>query len=67
MIAARNHQPVNMPVAQRGAQDDCTKFEVVAEQGGQGGGRGDQGKKNAGDANTGKMESGKVDGKAKDQ
>lgn len=29
MIAARNHQPVNMPVAQRGAQDDCTKFEVV--------------------------------------
>ncbi len=30
MIAARNHQPVNMPVAQRGAQDDCTKFEVVA-------------------------------------
>lgn len=29
MIAAQNHQPVNMPVAQRGAQDDCTKFEVV--------------------------------------
>ncbi|KAK0703900.1 hypothetical protein B0T26DRAFT_733182 [Lasiosphaeria miniovina] len=29
MIAARNHQPVTMPVAQRGAQDDCTKFEVV--------------------------------------
>ncbi|KAG9231765.1 hypothetical protein BJ875DRAFT_344141, partial [Amylocarpus encephaloides] len=28
MIAARNHQPVSMPVAQRGAQDDCTKFEV---------------------------------------
>lgn len=28
MIAARNHQPVAMPVAQRGAQDDCTKFEV---------------------------------------
>lgn len=28
MIAAANHQPVNMPVAQRGAQDDCTKFEV---------------------------------------
>ncbi|KAH6720877.1 hypothetical protein BKA61DRAFT_640961 [Leptodontidium sp. MPI-SDFR-AT-0119] len=34
MIAARNHQPVNMPVAQRGAQDDCTKFEVVAASGG---------------------------------
>lgn len=30
MIAARNHQPVNMPVAQRGAQDDCNKFQVVA-------------------------------------
>ena len=29
MIAAENHQPVAMPVAQRGAQDDCTKFEVV--------------------------------------
>ncbi|WYZ36199.1 hypothetical protein EsH8_XI_000132 [Colletotrichum jinshuiense] len=28
MIAAANHQPVTMPVAQRGAQDDCTKFEV---------------------------------------
>ncbi|KAK4210521.1 hypothetical protein QBC37DRAFT_428578 [Rhypophila decipiens] len=29
MIAARNHQPVTMPVAQRGAQDDCTKFVVA--------------------------------------
>jgi len=28
MISARNHQPVTMPVAQRGAQDDCTKFVV---------------------------------------
>jgi hypothetical protein len=28
MISARNHQPVAMPVANRGAQDDCTKFEV---------------------------------------
>ena len=33
MIAAQNHQPVAMPVAQRGAQDDCTKFEVVAQPG----------------------------------
>jgi transcription initiation factor TFIID subunit 15 len=33
MIAPRNHQPVNMPDAQRGAQDDCTKFEVVAAAG----------------------------------
>ncbi|KAF4471267.1 fungal transcriptional regulatory [Fusarium albosuccineum] len=37
MIAAQNHQPVTMPVAQRGAQDDCTKFEVVDGQGGGGG------------------------------
>ncbi|CAI4213967.1 unnamed protein product [Parascedosporium putredinis] len=29
MISAANHQPVVMPVPQRGAQDDCTKFEVV--------------------------------------
>jgi hypothetical protein len=30
MIAARNHQPVVMPVANRGPQDDCTKFEIGA-------------------------------------
>jgi transcription initiation factor TFIID subunit 15 len=36
MISAQNHQPVAMPVAQRGAQDDCTKFEIVdAGNGGQ--------------------------------
>jgi hypothetical protein len=29
MIAAMNHQPVNMPIAQRGAQDDCVRFRVV--------------------------------------
>ena len=28
MNSAQNHQPVLMPVAQRGAQDDCTKFSV---------------------------------------
>ncbi|KAK4171418.1 hypothetical protein QBC36DRAFT_339994 [Triangularia setosa] len=28
IISARNHQPVVMPVAQRGSQDDCTKFVV---------------------------------------
>ncbi|KAH7303179.1 hypothetical protein B0I35DRAFT_365367, partial [Stachybotrys elegans] len=28
MIAAQNHQPVAMPIAQRGAQDDCLRFEV---------------------------------------
>ncbi|GAB1320926.1 hypothetical protein MFIFM68171_11136 [Madurella fahalii] len=30
MVAARNHQPPIMPIAQRGPQDDCTKFEVGA-------------------------------------
>lgn len=28
MSSASNHQPVLMPVAQRGAQDDCQKFSV---------------------------------------
>ncbi|KAK3346845.1 hypothetical protein B0T25DRAFT_592872 [Lasiosphaeria hispida] len=30
MVAARNHQPVVMPVAQRGAQNDCVRFVVGA-------------------------------------
>ncbi|KAG9241817.1 hypothetical protein BJ878DRAFT_569838 [Calycina marina] len=30
MTAAANHQPVLMPIAQRGAQDDCQKFTVGA-------------------------------------
>ncbi|KAK2610356.1 hypothetical protein N8I77_003798 [Diaporthe amygdali] len=29
MTSASNHQPVLMPVAQRGSQDDCTKFTVT--------------------------------------
>ncbi|CAK7225166.1 hypothetical protein SCUCBS95973_005769 [Sporothrix curviconia] len=29
MMTAQNHQPVMMPVAQRGAQDDCVRFQVV--------------------------------------
>lgn len=28
MSSASNHQPVLMPVAKRGAQDDCSKFTV---------------------------------------
>jgi hypothetical protein len=65
MIAAANHQPVNMPVAQRGAQDDCTKFEVTAA--GAVAANVTAAKANAGDANKGKMETGKVDGAAIDQ
>jgi hypothetical protein len=33
MNSASNHQPVLMPVAQRGAQDDCQKFTVGAASG----------------------------------
>ncbi|KAG5950415.1 hypothetical protein E4U53_005116 [Claviceps sorghi] len=44
MSAAANHQPVLMPVAQRGAQDDCVRFTVG---GGPGGGNaGDNGNAN---------------------
>jgi len=28
MTSSSNHQPVLMPVAQRGAQDDCIRFTV---------------------------------------
>jgi hypothetical protein len=33
MTSSSNHQPVLMPVAQRGAQDDCQKFTVGAAAG----------------------------------
>ncbi|KGQ07314.1 hypothetical protein BBAD15_g7368 [Beauveria bassiana D1-5] len=36
MASAANHQPVLMPIAQRGAQDDCVRFTVGG--GGNGGG-----------------------------
>jgi hypothetical protein len=29
LASASNHQPVLMPVAQRGSADDCTKFVVT--------------------------------------
>ena len=38
MSSAENHQAVTMPVAQRGAQDDCTKFTVGQGNGGNAGG-----------------------------
>ncbi|GAP87220.1 hypothetical protein SAMD00023353_2300380 [Rosellinia necatrix] len=37
MFAAANHQPVIMPVAQRGAQDDCVRFTVGANNNNNGG------------------------------
>ncbi|OAA72175.1 hypothetical protein ISF_01248 [Cordyceps fumosorosea ARSEF 2679] len=48
MTSASNHQPVLMPIAQRGAQDDCVRFQAVGGGGGrnnqqQGGGNQQQG------------------------
>jgi len=31
MVSASNHQPVLLPVAQRGSPDDCTKFVVSGD------------------------------------
>src|ERR1700712_634243 len=31
MASSSNHQPVLMPVAQRGTADDCTKFTVIGD------------------------------------
>ena len=51
MTSAGNHQPVLMPVAQRGAQDDCVRFTVSADN--SGGNNGDNSGRNNG-GNTGK-------------
>lgn len=48
MSSSSNHAPVIMPVAQRGAQDDCTKFTVTG-----GGGGANNAQANKGAANTG--------------
>ncbi|KAH8886719.1 hypothetical protein GQ53DRAFT_657528 [Thozetella sp. PMI_491] len=49
MSSASNHQPVLMPVAQRGAQDDCRYFTVGGNGGGNNAGNGG----NTGNAATG--------------
>ena len=59
MTAAMNHQPVLMPVAQRGAQDDCTKFTVGLGNGGNGGNGGNA---NGGNADGGNANGGNTDG-----
>ncbi|KAI1494587.1 hypothetical protein F5X96DRAFT_528279 [Biscogniauxia mediterranea] len=46
MFAAANHQPVIMPVAQRGAQDDCQKFTVGGGNGNNNGGNNNNGNNN---------------------
>ncbi|EPS45717.1 hypothetical protein H072_143 [Dactylellina haptotyla CBS 200.50] len=52
MNSASNHQPVLMPVAQRGAQDDCVKF-TVGGNGNNGGNGGANNGGNGGGANNG--------------
>ncbi|KAL7920821.1 hypothetical protein ACQKWADRAFT_150958 [Trichoderma austrokoningii] len=49
MSAAANHQPVLMPVAQRGAQDDCVRFSISDN--GNGGNGNNAGNGNAGNGN----------------
>lgn len=51
LIGTANHQPVAMPVAQRGAQDDCTKFEVIGDGQGQAKGNNGQGQGQTKDKN----------------
>ncbi|KAH6605605.1 hypothetical protein Trco_004758 [Trichoderma cornu-damae] len=48
MSSAANHQPVLMPVAQRGAQDDCVRFTV-----GDSGNSGNSGNNGSNDSNNG--------------
>jgi transcription initiation factor TFIID subunit 15 len=62
MSGASNHQPVLMPVAQRGTQEDCNKFTVGAaannNQGNQNQGNQNQGNQNQGNQNQGNQNQG---------
>jgi hypothetical protein len=55
LTSAANHQPVIMPVAQRGSQDDCVRFTVTGNGagGGNGGNNGGGGGNGAGGGNGG--------------
>lgn len=53
MNSASNHQPVLMPIAQRGAQDDCTKFTVGKGNAGNGNGGNGNGNGNGNGGNRG--------------
>jgi hypothetical protein len=52
MTSSSNHQPVLMPVAQRGAQDDCQKFTVGGVATGNGNGNANAGGNAGGNAAT---------------
>jgi hypothetical protein len=64
MTSASNHQPVLMPVAQRGAQDDCQKFTVGAASGNNNAATGNNANANAGTGNA-KASTTSAAGKAK--
>ncbi|KAI0972103.1 hypothetical protein F4678DRAFT_68676 [Xylaria arbuscula] len=53
MSSAANHQPVLMPVAQRGAQDDCVRFTVGGGSGNNNGNNGNANANNGNNANNG--------------
>ncbi|KAF2115458.1 hypothetical protein BDV96DRAFT_575507 [Lophiotrema nucula] len=59
MTSASNHQPVVMPVAQRGPQDDCVRFQVVAAAGGNNGGQ-NNGQAQQGQAQQGQAQQGQA-------
>lgn len=60
MVSAANHQPVLMPVAQRGAQDDCVRFEI-----GGGGNNNNNNNNNGGNRNKGGNRNGGGRGKGR--
>jgi transcription initiation factor TFIID subunit 15 len=57
MSSASNHQPVLMPVAQRGAQDDCIRITVGAN-GNNNNGNNNNGQQNNGQQNNGQQNNG---------
>ncbi|KLU81065.1 hypothetical protein MAPG_00160 [Magnaporthiopsis poae ATCC 64411] len=62
ITSGSNHQPVYMPVAQRGAQEDCTKFEVADNGGGGNGGNGGNGGQNQNKGNGQNQNKGNAQG-----
>jgi hypothetical protein len=66
MAAAANHQPVLMPVAQRGAQDDCVRF-TVGGNGGNNGGDNNGGNNGNQDNGAGQNQDGQNGGQNGDQ
>ncbi|KAI7916278.1 hypothetical protein M9X92_007979 [Pyricularia oryzae] len=62
LTSGSNHQPVIMPVAQRGSQDDCQKFTVTANGQGNNNGQNNNGQNNNGQNNNGQNNNGQNNG-----